>query len=151
MRLLGSSLLLAMTVLAVPAAAQVTVDKTLPFETDKWYDLGVKEGPITLHRIHLERQGGGGLKSRVVHAGDEEWTLPLKIEVEYSNVSTTDWKGVVRITWVDEGGEPIDGYNGRWNLDEKTDFNRAGATVTTSRYGLAHARKLKLMINVRPE
>jgi hypothetical protein len=153
MRLWRSSMmvLLATAALAVPAAAQVTVDKTVPFELDKWYELGAKEGPVLLHRIHLERQGGPGLKARVAHGADEEWTASVKVELEYSNASSTDWKGVVRLTWLDDNGEAIDGYNGRHQLDEKTDFGRVSGTVTTLRYGLAHARKLRLLINVRPE
>src|SRR5262245_29398386 len=66
-------------------ADQVTVDKTVPFELDHWYALDARDGPVTLHRIHLERQAGPGLKARVVHNADEEWTVPIKIEIEYSN------------------------------------------------------------------
>lgn len=142
--------LLAAVALAAPAAAQ-SVDKNLPFELDRWYELNVKDGPITLHRIHLERLNGGGLKARVTHAADEEHTVPVKIELEYSNASSTDWKAALRITWLDENGEPIDGYTGNQQLDEKKDFDRTGGTVTTLRYGLAHARKLRLLISVRPD
>ena len=150
---LNRSLLLALfaaAALATPVAAQTTVDKTLPFELDKWYELGVKEGPITLHRMRLERQGGVPLKARVA-GSDEEFRVPVKVEIEYSNISSTDWKGVVRLTWLDEHGELIDGYNGTVGLDEKKDFNRSGGTVVTLKYGLAHARKLRVLVNVRPE
>jgi hypothetical protein len=141
---------LAVAALARPAAAQTTVDKTVPFELDKWYELGVKEGPITLHRLHLERQGGVPLKARVA-GGDDEFRAPVKAELEYTNASSTDWKAVVRITWLDERGDVIDGYNGSVELDEKKDFDRVGGTVVTLKYGLAHARKLRLLINVRPD
>lgn len=142
--------LAAATVLAVPAAAQTSVDKTVPFELDKWYELNVKEGPITLHRIRLERASGSGLKARVTGADDEHRT-PVKVEMEYSNISSTDWKATFRVSWVDESGEAIDGYNGSHELDEKKDFDRVGGTVTTLRYGLAHARKLRLLISVKPD
>lgn len=143
--------MLATAAVPAPAAAQTSVDKTVPFELDKWYDLSVKEGPITLHRIHLERQGSGGLKARVVRGGDEEYTVPVKVELEYSNASSTDWKAVFRVSWTDDSGEAIDGYNGSAELDEKKDFDRVGGTVTTLRYGLARARKLRLLINVKPD
>ena len=71
--------LLAGTVLAAPASAQTSVDKTVPFELDKWYELNVKEGPITLHRIRLERTGGGGLKARVT-GGEDEYRVPVKVD-----------------------------------------------------------------------
>jgi hypothetical protein len=150
---LNRSLLLALfaaAALAAPAAAQPTVDKTLPFELDKWYELNVKEGPITLHRLHIERQGGVPLKARVTGT-DEEFRVPLKVELEYSNIASTDWKAVVRITWLDESNEVIDGYNATSGLDEKKDFNRTGGTVVTLRYGLARARKLRVLISARPE
>lgn len=142
--------ILAVAALAAPAAAQPAVDKTLPFELDKWYELGVKEGPITLHRLRLERQGGVPLKARVA-GSDDEFRVPLKVDLEYSNIASTDWKAVVRITWLDERGDVIDGYNGTAGLDEKKDFNRAGGTVVTLKYGLAHARKLRVLISARPE
>ena len=142
--------LLAVAALAAPAAAQTTVDKTLPFELDKWYELNLKEGPITLHRLRLERQGGVPLKARVT-GGDDEFRVPVKVELEYSNIASTDWKAVMRITWLDEQGIVIDGYNGTSGLDEKKDFERTGGTVVTLKYGLGHARKLRVLINVRPE
>jgi hypothetical protein len=141
---------LAVAVLVRPALAQTTVDKTVPFELDKWYELNVKEGPITLHRVHLERPAGVPLKARVT-GGDDEYRVPLKVELEYSNASSTDWKAVSRISWVDERGDVIDGYNGSAELDEKKDFDRVGGTVVTLKYGLAHARRLRLVINVRPD
>jgi len=142
--------LLAATVLAAPASAQTTVDKTVPFELDKWYELNVKEGPITLHRIRLERTGGGGLKARVT-GGEDEYRVAVKVELEYSNAASSDWRGVFRISWVDESGETIDGYNGSHELEEKKDFIRTGGTVTTLRYGLSRARKLRLLLNVKPD
>src|SRR6188474_1051336 len=108
---------LAATVLAVPASAQTSVDRTVPFELDKWFEPDVKEGPVTLHRIPLER-GGGGLKAHVT-GGETEYRVPVKVEIEYSNAASSDWRGVFRISWVDESGETIDGYNGSHELEEK--------------------------------
>jgi len=142
--------MLAATVLAAPASAQTSVDRTVPFELDKWFELNVKEGPITLHRIRLERVGGGGLKARVT-GGEDEYRVAVKVELEYSNAASSDWRGVFRISWVDEAGETIDGYNGSHELEEKKDFIRTGGTVTTLRYGLAHARRLRLLLNVKPD
>jgi hypothetical protein len=143
--------LAAAAILVSPAAAQAAVDTTVPFELDKWYELKVTDGPITLHRLRLERQGGGGLKARVTRGADEEYTAPVKVELEYSNASSTDWRAVFRVWWVDEAGETIDGYNGSHQLDEKKDFDRCGGTVATLKYGLAKARRLRILINVKPD
>ena len=142
--------LLAATVLAAPASAQTSVDKTLPFELDKWYELNVKEGPITLHRIRLERAAGGGLKSRVT-GGEDEYRAPLKVELEYTNAASSDWRVVFHISWLDESGEAIDGYNGSHQLSEKKDFERTGGSVMTLRYGLARAKKLRVFLSVKPD
>ncbi len=143
--------LAAAAALVAPAAAQTLVDKTLPFELDKWYELKATDGPITLHRLRLERQGGGGLKARVTRGADEEYAAPVKVELEYSNAASTDWRAVFRITWVDDAGETIDGYNGSHQLDEKKDFARTGGTVTTLKYGLAKARRLRVLLSVKPD
>jgi len=146
-----SAMTLLALALAAPALAQTSVDKTVPFELDKWYELGVKDGPVTLHRIRLARQAGGGLKARVTRAADEEYTVPIKVELEYSNASSSDWKAAFRISWVDDDGQVIDGYNGSSQLDDKKDFDRVGGTVTTLKYGLARARPLRLVMSVRPD
>ena len=146
-----SAMTLLALALAAPALAQTSVDKTVPFELDKWYELGVKDGPVTLHRIRLARQAGGGLKARVTRAADEEYTVPIKVELEYSNASSSDWKAAFRISWVDDDGQVIDGYNGSSQLDDKKDFDRVGGTVTTLKYGLARARHLRLVMSVRPD
>lgn len=146
-----SAMTLLALALAAPALAQTSVDKTVPFELDKWYELGVKDGPVTLHRIRLARQAGGGLKARVTRAADEEYTVPIKVELEYSNASSSDWKVAFRISWVDDDGQVIDGYNGSSQLDDKKDFDRVGGTVTTLKYGLARARHLRLVMSVRPD
>jgi hypothetical protein len=137
-------------VLAAPGAAQTSVDKTVPFELDKWHELNAKEGPITLHRIRLEKQGGVPLKNRVT-GGDDEFRVGIKVEIEYTNASSTEWRAISRITWVDDRGELIDGFNGSNELEEKKDFDRVGGTVVTLKYGLAHARRLRLLINARPD
>ena len=90
------------------------------------------------------------LKARVA-GSDDEFRVPVKVELEYSNIASTDWKAVVRVTWLDDHGDVIDGYNGTAGLDEKKDFDRVGGTVVTLKYGLAHARKLRVLISVRPD
>jgi hypothetical protein len=141
---LGAALSLA----AIPAGAQTSVNRTVPFELDKWFELGVKEGPITLHRLRLVRQSGG-MRSRVM--GENEYATGVKVELEYSNVASTDWKAAFRVVWSDDAGDPIDGYTGTADLDERKEYERAGGTVSTLKYGLMHARKLKIGLDVKPE
>lgn len=148
MRLTSCLAVATLAVLTVPAHAQTSVNKTVTFELDRWWDLDVKEGPITLHRIRLERQGAG-IKSRI--QGANEFQLPVKLEIEYTNASSTDWEAACHVVWLDAAGEPIDGYTGSLELDEDKKFDRVGGYVTTGKYGLAHAKKLKIVLNIKPD
>src|SRR5512146_2635467 len=140
MRLSAPVLVLALAgaaLTAPPAQAQTSVTRSFPFELGRWYELGVTEGPITLHRIRLDRQAPGVVKSHV--RGVNEYDTDVKVELEYSNQATSDWQCAFRITWMDDSGEPIDGYTGTHELDDKKAFERTGGTVTTLKYGVGRA------------
>ncbi len=141
--------LAAAALFAAPAQAQTSVTRSFPFELGRWYELDVKEGPITLHRIRLDRQAPGSLKSHV--RGANEYDTDVKVELEYSNQASSDWEVAFRVTWMDDSGEPIDGYTGSHGLDEKKAFERTGGSVTTLKYGLVRAKKLKVVLDIQPD
>jgi hypothetical protein len=132
---------------AAPAADRL-VDKTLPFQVDKWYELDAKEGPVTVHRLRVER-GGGGLKTKML--GPSEYQVPLTLDLEYSNAASHDWKASVRVEWLDDDGEIIDGFNERKEFDDAKQFEHLHASLTTLRYGVGRARKLRITIAVDPD
>jgi hypothetical protein len=132
-------------------AADRVVDKSFPFQLERWYELDAKEGPVTLHRIRLEK-GGAGVKSKVLGGGGgSPFETPLILQVECSNVASRDWQASFRVEWTDEEGEVIDGYHGEKELDAEKQFERINLSLSTLRYGLARARKLKVAIDVRPD
>lgn len=139
----------ALALATVPAQAQTSVNRTEDFEFDRWYELNVKEGPVTLHRLRLEREGGSGLRDRI--AGGTEYKVGVKIELEYTNEASRDWDANFHVSWLDASGEPIDGYTSTEELSENKKFERAGGSVTTLKYGLARAKKLKIVVNVKPD
>lgn len=148
MRVTSWFAVVALAALAVPAEAQTSVNRTVDFEFDRWYDLNVKEGPVTLHRLRLEREGSG-LRDKI--AGGGEFKVGVKVQLEYSNEASRDWDASFHVVWMDDSGEPIDGYTSTEELEENKKFERAGGSVTTVKYGLARAKKLKIVVNVKPD
>jgi hypothetical protein len=148
MRVTSWFAVVALAALAVPAQAQTSVNRTVDFEFDRWFDLNVKEGPVTLHRLRLEREGSG-LRDKI--AGGGEFKVGVKVQLEYSNEASRDWDANFHVVWMDDSGEPIDGYTSTEELEENKKFERAGGSVTTVKYGLARAKKLKIVVNVKPD
>lgn len=142
--------LVASLALPFPASAE-GVNKTFPFELEKWYDVGVVEGPVTIHRVRVARQGGLVTKSKIFRPGNSEYLDTVQIQVEYSNTATRDWKADLRIVWTDEKDLVIDGYNGTEQLDEKESFQHANVSLSTFKYGIEKARRLRVEMVLKPE
>lgn len=135
--------------LALPAAAG-EFSKTYTFELDKWYELASTDGPVTLHRLRLEKVGGGFTKLARL-GGSSEYAASVELQLEYSNDSSNDWDADVVVEWLDAKGEAIDGFRTEINLDEDDRHELKKSTLTTLSYGLGQARKLRIEIRTDPE
>jgi ELWxxDGT repeat protein len=149
------TLALALALLAAfvprPALGQ-TVSRTFAFESDKWYLLDdAKEGPVTLHRIQVARQHGHFTKSTLFRPGNSEYLVSIEIKLEYSNSATKDWKAKFRLALLDEGGQEIDGYNGKEDLNDQESHNLVTIKLSTLKYALERARKLRVVIECEPD
>lgn len=135
-----------------PLRAQDTLRQTFDFETDKWFSLGdAGSGPVALHRIQVARQQGHFTSSTLSRPGNTEFLAAIEIRIEYSNAATRDWKAKLRLTLLDEAGREIDGYSGTENLDEGEKHQIATIKLSTLKYGLERARKLRVSAELRPE
>jgi hypothetical protein len=132
-------------VLALPAAA-VAVEKNVPFVLDQWIELGVTEGPVTLHRIRLASQTGV-TKSKIFRPGGSSFTTDVQIQLEFTNQSTDDYEARIRFEWLDAAGVVIDGYDGTEGLDNEARFEQQTMTISTLRYGLDKAKKIRFSIS----
>jgi hypothetical protein len=133
-----------------PAAA-AGVNKTFAFELDKWYDLDdAKDGPVSLHRIQIVRHEGLFTKSNLFRPGNAEYLASIEIRLEYSNSATRDWKARFRLALLDEQEREIDGYNGSEELDEGESHQLVTVKLSTLKYGLERARKLRVVIEPEP-
>jgi hypothetical protein len=144
-------LALAALALAGPAHA-APFQKTVPFVLDEWSEIGLTDGPVTIHRLRIERKSGiKGFKSALSRPGHSEFLQDVQIQIEYSNVSTTDWKVKAKVVWVDGADKVIDGYEGSEDVDEQRSHELAHMLFSTLRYGLEQARHLRIELTVAPD
>jgi hypothetical protein len=147
------ALTMALLTLLVPRPSLGDVlTRTFPFEADKWYPLDdTKDGPVTLHRIQIAHQHGRFTKSTLFRPGNSDYLASIEIKVEYSNSATKDWKAKLRLALLDDAGVEIDGYNGSENVDEQQIHNVITIKLSTLKYGLDRARKLRVVIECAPD
>jgi hypothetical protein len=141
----------AAAVVGASAAAAADVERSVAFELDHWYDLGVTSGPVTFHRVRIVRQTGSLTKSTFFRPGNTQYLATVQLQIEYSNSEKRDWKANLDVAWVDGDGTPIDGYKGDEGLDGEESHGKVTVTLSTLEYGLARARKLKLAISSEPD
>jgi hypothetical protein len=128
-----------------------TLQRTVPFALDQWVDLDLKDGPVTIHRLRVERKGGRGFKSVISRPGTTEFLQDVQIQVEFSNTSTSDWKVKADIVWLDASDKVIDGYKGAEGLDDRSSHELATMLFSTLKYGLDVARTLRIELEVEPD
>ena len=132
------------------AAAAGEVEKSVPFELDRWVELGATDGPVTLHRLRVARQAAGA-KSKLVRPGNSQYLADVQIQLEFTNDATRDWEARLEVEWLDADGAVIDGYGDSENLDSESRHDEQTVTLSTLRYGLERARTLKVRIRFQPD
>ncbi len=148
--LLALALALALAGMLPGALFAGEVEKSAPFRLDDWYELKATDGPVTLHRIRIVRTGSA-VKSRLMRPGNSEYLEDIRIELEYTNEASRDWETKIKIEWLDENGKTIDGYNDSENLDNDSRFDTQTVVLSTLRYGLDLAKKLRIEIEFYPD
>ncbi len=132
------------------AAAAEPFQKTVPFVLDQWIEIGYRDGPVTIHRLRLERKSRS-FKSTVTRPGNSEFLQDVQIQIEYSNTSTTDWQVNANIAWLDAGDKVIDGSKGDEDLDEGGSHEVATMLFATLKYGREQARRIRIGLTVGPD
>lgn len=148
-RLFALAAVVALVALLAPSGAQAgEVDRSFPFELDRWFDLDVTDGPVTLHRIRVVEKTSGITKSSILRVGGSSpFATTVVIELEYSNDSPRDWEAKVLAQWVDGQGRAIDGYDGDETLGEDERNEDTTMTISTIKYGLEVAREFEVKIS----
>lgn len=135
--------------MSLPAMAG-ELTKSYEFKLDEWFELKATDGPATLHRFRVEQAGSGGV-NKFTRAGSSDYSTSLEIQIEYTNDATNDWKAQVVVEWLDAQGNVIDGYRGSENMDEGDRHELMKHTVTTLKYGVERAKKLRLEVRYDPD
>ena len=143
-------LALALAILLPLATFAGTVEKNVPFKLDQWIDLASTDGPVTLHRVRLVREGGV-TKSSFMRPGNSQYLADVQIQLEFTNDSTNDWEAKFDVEWLDAAGDTIDGYKGQEGLDSEKRHEEQTVTLSTLKYGLDKAKKLKIRIDTNPD
>lgn len=125
------------------------VEKNVDFELDRWIELESTDGPLTLHRFRIVR--ASGTKSRLLRPGNSEYLEDVQLQLEFTNDASRDWEARLDVVWSDGSGNVIDGYHDSENLDNDSRHDQQTVTLSTLRYGLERARKLKLRIRFDPD
>lgn len=145
---LGAVLIAALgTAAAAPAAV---FSQSYDFALDSWNEIAASDGPITLHRLRLDLLEGRLTKSSLSRPHNHEYLETARVQLEYTNESTSKWKARVTVRWLDEEGRVIDGIGANETLDKKSARKVASVSVATLKYGLERAKKLEVEIHYEP-
>ena len=141
-----------LSLLLSTAAEPAPFRRTVPFVLDQWVDIGYLDGPVTIHRLRIERKSGlRGFKSVMSRPGNTEFVQDVQIQIEFSNRSTTDWEVKASVVWLDANDQVIDGYRGDEGLGDGDSHELATMLFSTLKYGLEQARKLRIELSVQPD
>ncbi|MDH3255137.1 MAG: hypothetical protein OEM62_09115 [Acidobacteriota bacterium] len=143
------AVLLMVAATGIPASAE-EVTRTYEFAVDEWREIQATDGPVTLHRIRLDRKEDRFNKSALARPYNQEYLEPIRFQLEYSNGSTGKWRARVTVRWLDEDGEIIDGFSANETLGKKSAQKVTQASVSTLKYGLAKAKTLEVEIRFEP-
>ena len=127
-----------------------TAEKTVTLKLGEWVELASTDGPVTLHRIRLVREGGI-TKSSFMRPGNSQYLADVQIQLEFTNDSTNDWEAKFDVEWLDGEGNAIDGYRGQEGLDSEQRHDEQTVTLSTLKYGLDRAKKLRIRIDTNPD
>ena len=132
----------------VLGAAEVV--KTYDFAVDEWQEIGETDGPVTLHRIRIDRKEGRLTKSTISRPYNQSYLEPVRFQLEYSNGSSKKWRARVTVRWLDEEGRIIDGFSANESMDKKSSHKVAQASVSTLKYGIERAKTLEVEVRFEP-
>ncbi len=130
------------------AAAETT--KSYDFAMDAWHAVDESDGPVTLHRIRLDRKDDRFTKSTLARPHNQEFLETVRIQLEYTNTASQKWRARVSAKWLDEDGQVIDGFSANETLDKKSARKVTQVSVSTLKYGLERAKTLEVEIHYEP-
>ena len=132
------------------AAHGAEVIRSYEFEVDAWQELALSDGPVTLHRIRIDRKEDRLTKAVLSRPHNQQYLEPVRFQLEYSNGASEKWRARVTVRWVDSEGRVIDGFSANETLAKKSAYKIVQASVSTLKYGLESAKTLQVEIRIEP-
>lgn len=130
------------------SAAQLK--QTYDFALDKWQPIEDSDGPVTMHRVRLDIVEGRLTKSAVTRPYNQEFLETVRVQLEYTNESSSKWKGRITVRWLDEDGKAIDGISANETFDKRSAKKINQVSLSTLKYGLERAKTLEVEIHYEP-
>ena len=124
--------------------------KSYDFVVDEWQEIGATDGPVTLHRVRIDRLEGRLTKSTLARPYNQGYLETVRFQLDYSNGSSAKWRARITVRWLDEEGRVIDGFSANETLDKKSARKITQASVSTLKYGLERARTLEVEVRFEP-
>lgn len=141
---------LALTLLPTAPAAAGEVTQVFDFELDAWHELDAEDGPVTLHRIRLDRKEDRFNKTALARPYNQEYLEVLRVTLEYTNEASAAWKARLDLRWLDAEGRVIDGFGANEKLSKKSARQVTRVSIPTLKYGVERAEKLEVTIHFQP-
>lgn len=148
LRIVLAALLLAPVAVGIAGAEEVV--KSFDFEVDRWYPIEVSDGPVTLHRIRIDRKEDRLNKATLARPYNQQYLQPVRFELDYTNGSSEKWKARVMVRWLDEEDRVIDGFSANETLQKKSAHKTVHASVSTLKYGIERAKTLQVEVRFEP-
>ena len=149
-QILGTIAVALVLVLTASAALADEVVKRYAFAIDVWQPIDATDGPVTLHRIRIDRKEDRITKSMLARPYNQQYLEPIRFQLEYSNNASKKWRARITVRWLDENDQVIDGFSANETLDKKSASKIAQASVATLKYGLAKAKTLEVQVRFEP-
>jgi hypothetical protein len=68
------------------------IAKSYEFAIDEWFEIEASDGPVTLHRIRIDRKEARLNKSVLARPYNQQYLEPIRFQLEYSNGSSEKWR-----------------------------------------------------------
>ncbi len=137
-------------ILGAGTLAAAEIAKTYDFVMDDWHAIDEADGPVTLHRVRLDRKDARFTKSALARPHNQEFLETVRIQLEYTNTSSQKWSARLNVRWLDEDGQVVDGFSANESLDKKSARKVTQVSVSTLKYGLERAKTLEVEVHFEP-
>jgi hypothetical protein len=147
-------LMFALAVGAFAASAQhaeaTVLKQSCDFALEQWCDINQVDGSVTIHRARVTTTDAGIRSISANNVLNNEYIKRVMVQIEYTNEGGRKYKSFVKVRWVDENDQAIDGFGDEEGLEANRARGMIKRSIGALTYGLVKAEKLEVEVNVNP-